>query len=208
MDFKGVKKNIYKRILEGFKIIFPLMLMLLVMGWILVILENSFKPLVHLFIPPQYYFPGLGLIVAMMGLSFLSLIVQMWVMRPIYEWFMKWISHIPIISSLYEWTGNLVRAFTSDDPHERGKPVIVQFGNVQLFGLLTNENIKSRVDEISGKDMVAVFIQMSYQIGGYTVIVERERIKELKMATEEMFTMVLTAALVQKKASVTATPDI
>jgi uncharacterized membrane protein len=67
----------------------------------------------------------------------------------------------------------------------------------RLSGFITDAN---RAGFAAGDppDRVAVYLPMSYQIGGFTVLLPRDRLKPLAMNVEEAMRLVLTAGVGRK----------
>ena len=65
----------------------------------------------------------------------------------------------------------------------------------QLIGFMTSTAPDALSRAGVPGERVAVYLPMSYQIGGYTLYVERERIIPLDMDVEEAMRMVLTAGI-------------
>ncbi len=49
------------------------------------------------------------------------------------------------------------------------------------------------------EDKVAVYLPLSYQLGGYTVYLSKDRVKVIDMSVEDAMRRVLTAGLSTKK---------
>jgi uncharacterized membrane protein len=64
---------------------------------------------------------------------------------------------------------------------------------------LTRESFDDAPEGLGGRDVVAVFLPMSYQIGGFTVFVPRARTTPVDLTIEEGMRLALTAAMAVKK---------
>jgi uncharacterized membrane protein len=76
----------------------------------------------------------------------------------------------------------------------QGKVVLVQMQNgAEQLGFLTREDFA----DLPGfdPDRVAVYLPMSYQLGGFTVIVPRSRIREVPMKAEDALRFCVTAGV-------------
>lgn len=185
----------HRLLMEGLKLLLPLLLLFVILAWTISFLEGLFRPLALLFIPESYYFPGLGLLFGIAALLVMSILIQAWVIRNIYAALMGLIGKIPLLKTLYEWTGNFVKMATSTDPKERSTPVSVKLGQFQLMGFITEEEVKRWDKAIEGDELVAVYLPLSYQIGGCMLLVPRSCLTILTIRNEELLTTLLSAGL-------------
>jgi uncharacterized membrane protein len=78
--------------------------------------------------------------------------------------------------------------------------VMVQIGDsrARVLGLVTREDFSDLPPGIGAKDSVAVYVPMSYQLGGFTTIVPRSAIQPVNMTMEEAMRFAVTAGLSKK----------
>jgi uncharacterized membrane protein len=65
----------------------------------------------------------------------------------------------------------------------------------RLLGFVTRAEFTDLPAGIGTASEVAVYLPMSYQVGGYTVIVPREAVRAIEMSREEAMKFILTAGL-------------
>ena len=63
---------------------------------------------------------------------------------------------------------------------------------METLGLITREEFSDIGDSPFGVGKVAVYIPMSYMVGGMTVIVSREEIREVDIPVERAFKLAIT----------------
>ena len=73
--------------------------------------------------------------------------------------------------------------------------VSVDGDNLRLMGLVTREDFTDLPKGISDEQSVAVYLPMSYQLGGFTVIVSRDKIRSVDMKVDQAMQFVLTAGV-------------
>ena len=79
-----------------------------------------------------------------------------------------------------------------------GQVVLVQMPNlpVRMLGFVTLDDLEGAgLPTVEGVDSVAVYLPMSYQIGGYTVLLPRSYLTPLDMGMEEAMRFLITAGL-------------
>ena len=150
-------------------------------------------------IPEQYYVPGIGLLVGICFLFCVGLLVNAWIFKWVFGLGEKLLERIPLIKSVYGALRDFMHYFSpSGEQKELKKVVMVSINNMQLIGFMVSE-----AGELPGVDMpddkVAVYLPMSYQIGGFTVYISKENIQLIDMSVEDAMRQVLTAGLSKKK---------
>ena len=78
---------------------------------------------------------------------------------------------------------NVTHFFQTSPSGERDKVVEVTIAGQTLVGFITRENF-SELPSME-TDRVAVFLPMSYQIGGYTILVPKSAVKPIDLSVEE-----------------------
>jgi len=183
-------------LLKGIATVLPVGLTLYLIYWLSVSVETLFRPILTAILPKQYYVPGMGLVTGFIILFAIGLAVNAWMVRRLFEYSDELLERIPLIKSVYGTVRDFTKYFFAAGPHHEAQPVVlIKLGEVRLIGIQTSEH----VDEIPAsdqlEDMVAVYIPMSYQIGGYTVYVPRSHVEKLDMRFEDAMRHVLTAGV-------------
>ncbi len=81
-----------------------------------------------------------------------------------------------------------------ESPGELQRVVMVQWGPGRAIGFVTQEN--ANVPGLgTDESLVAVYLPMSYQIGGYTLYLPRDRIQPTDLTVEAAMRIVLTGGL-------------
>jgi len=116
------------------------------------------------------------------------------VVRQIYVRLTALLERIPIVKSVYGMIVDVARLVGSAEERPFRQVVLVQLleGGEQL-GFLTRDDF-AELPEV-GAGRVAVFVPMSYQLGGFTVIVPRERVREVAMKVEDALRFCITAGV-------------
>jgi uncharacterized membrane protein len=77
------------------------------------------------------------------------------------------------------------------------RAVTVSIGDSQLrlLGLLTRESAAHLTADEQDRNCAAVYLPMSYALGGFMVLVPKESVSPLKMSAEDMLRVALTAGM-------------
>jgi uncharacterized membrane protein len=80
------------------------------------------------------------------------------------------------------------------DERELGSAVLVDVApGISLVGFVTSEHVPFAAEGAEEEPSIAVFLPMSYQIGGYTVCLPASRVRRLELSNEAAMRWVLTA---------------
>jgi len=185
--------------MRGLIAVAPIAITFAILIWLFTFLEDFIGGLLKDIIGPQFYFPGLGILLALVFIFFVGLIINTFLIQRLYEWGEKLLNRIPLVKTLYGSVTDLMSFFHKKDKSSEGRVVAIEYDNSRLLGLVTRENFDGLAEGIGKNDEIAVFLPMSYQIGGYTVIVPRSRVKPIDMSVEEGMRFVVTAGAPGKK---------
>ena len=104
------------------------------------------------------------------------------------------IERIPIVKTIYGMFVDVARLVASGEEKPFRKVVMIQLPEgIEQIGFLTRDAFDDHPDIGEGK--VAVYLPMSYQLGGFTVIVPADRVRELSMTVEEALRFCVTAGV-------------
>lgn len=187
---------IWKNALKGLAAVLPVTLTIYLVYWLGVYLEQALHPVITLIVPERFYQPGLGLVAGLILLFFIGLAVNAWVVQRLFRLVEALLEQIPLVKSIYGSLHDFMSYFSSAE--QRGglkQVVLVSFGEAKLIGFLTRENVADIPGLESGEEIVAVYLPLSYQIGGYTVYLPRTQVTPLDIGMEEAMRRVLTAEL-------------
>ena len=156
--------------------------------------EDLLRRVLLLFVEEQDIWPGMGLALSIVLVMGVGLLMYSFVARQIYLWLTALLERIPIVKSIYGMIVDVARLFGSPDERPFRTVVLVARpdGGEQL-GFLTRDDFADMPDV--GKGKVAVYLPMSYQLGGFTVIVPRQHVREVAMKVEDALRFCVTAGV-------------
>jgi len=198
-------KSLGRIFLKGLVAMLPLAITLYVVYWLISTSESLMGPLMKQVLPEGWYFPGLGSLIGVVLIFILGLVLQAWLVRQLFHGIDALLNRLPLIKTIYGSVRDLLGFFTGAEGKIGDKVVMVQFesaGNpVRLLGLVTRDTFNDLPDGVTGdaEQQVAVYLPMSYQIGGFTVVVPSASVTPVDMTTEEALRFALTAGVTTKK---------
>lgn len=182
--------------LTGLLALLPIFITIAVVLWLLQVAESVLGGLLGILLPSSLYLPGMGIVLTI-GLIFLvGAGMQGLVMRQFLGWVEQVINRIPLVKTVYGAVRDLTGLMGNKSGRKFSQVVMVQLPNLpmRLVGFVTIENL-AEVGLTCGDDEVAVYLPMSYQIGGYTLLLPRRYLTPLDMGFEEAMRFVITAGL-------------
>ncbi len=109
-------------------------------------------------------------------------------------------NRLPLVKTIYTAIKDFIAYLNPEKGSEMGKVVLVQLPgqSFQLIGFVTREQFTDLPFTPAAEGPVAVYMPMSYQIGGYTLFLPRECLTPLDVPFEQAMRLVLTGAVTKK----------
>lgn len=148
-------------------------------------------------LPDQFYLPGMGLVAGVVVILLIGLAVRAWVVRKLLDWLEQLMRRLPMVKTLYGAVSDFLGYFSNSSKAEFNKVVLVEIPALEarIVGFVTNESLRQLKagDELQGH--VAVYMPMSYQIGGYTLLLKPQQLTPLDIPFEEAMRFAMTAGI-------------
>jgi uncharacterized membrane protein len=211
--------------LQGIALIAPLALTLALLVWlghsVEVVVGSALKQL----LPAGWYLPGLGL-AAGIGLTLVAgLLANLFLVRWLLNALERLLDRIPLVKSLFKGLKDVSRFFEQGGDKQIGRPVSVRLplgdGDFLLVGFVMQERARLPTPggpaanpdanrDASGQEAqerIAVYLPMSYQVGGYTLYLDPARVEGLDVSPEEALRAVLTGGALSGSAGTRGPAD-
>jgi uncharacterized membrane protein len=193
---------IAKVFFRGLGILIPIGLTLYAVYWLILAAERWLGSGLQaiLSMTPIPYLPGMG-VVAMLLLVFLvGLGTFSRTFRRLVDYLGDLLGRIPLVKTLYGGLTDLMDFVRQGRDRQQGLSHVVSVEIRQgwsLVGFVTRETFEQLPEQLSpdGTDKVAVYLPMSYQIGGFTVYLPRRQVTRLDMSVEDAMRLSLTAGM-------------
>ncbi len=191
-------KTIGKYILTGLITTLPVILTLYILYWLAVTAETLLADLV----PRGIYLPGMGVATALLVMLVIGMMMHT---RPIRRLFIRAerIFYIlPLVKTVYSAFRDFMDFLSPARKKKLEQVVAVTLGEtgMHLIGFVTQAENDQLPEEFQDGDNVMVYLPMSYQLGGYAVLVPRASVRPLNMSMEEAMRFVLTAGITRLSA--------
>lgn len=186
-------KKLGRLFLQGLMAILPIVLTLYLLYW----LASTAESVLRFVIPKDYYYTGMGVTAGVLMTLGIGILLKIWVFRKLFSLGEKLLEQIPGIKSLYGSVRDLVGFFDASKEKGFDKTVMVSIGDdeTSLMGLMTRDDFSDLPKGIGDDETVAVYLPMSYQLGGFTVMVPKSKIRPVDMKVDQAMQFVLTAGV-------------
>lgn len=191
----SLPRTIGKIFLTGLLTVLPIVLTLYFTVWVLTVLERFFGRQVLFLIPDEWYHTGMGLVVAVVVVFAVGVLMHAILFRRLFGWAEWLVLEIPLVRSVYTAMRDLLGLFAQDKEPALQVVSLSLPGEVRLLGFVTRTDLADAAPGIAHSEEVAVYLPMSYQIGGYTVLVPRSALTPVNMSREDAMKFILTAGL-------------
>jgi len=189
-------RKIWNTILKGLVAILPVGLTVYVIYAIARMAEGLFSAIMKLIVPDRYYWPGLGLLAGVLVLYFVGLAVNAYVVHRALRLSDEFFARIPVVKTFYLAIRDFTRFFPSPgSASELQRVVMVPYGAGKVIGFVTSESDEMLRRSGDKAGTVAVYMPMSYMMGGYTVFVQRELVEPTSLSVEEGMRIALMGAV-------------
>lgn len=184
---------------RGLLTLIPVVLTVYIVYTVFSLFESFLKNLLKWILPEHLYIPGLGFILSILIIFGFGLLLNYYLTQRLIYFLEQQLLKIPLVKIIYSPLRDLVQLFSNKD-QSMGRPVLVNLEAVgfRIFGLVTREQFE---DLHLGHDLsqsVSVYIPMSYQLGGYTLLVPKSCIEPLEIPLEKAMTLAITGWIKSK----------
>jgi len=193
-----MRKNLNMRKLnqiffKGLILVLPVTLTFYLLYWASTKIESVFKSLLLFILGKELYIPGLGILVTFIFVFIIGLLVNNFITGRIISWFTNILERVPLIKVIYNPLKDLMGLIPGGDKaKERPQRVVLvplSGLGVEALGLVTREEL----EELPTKNLVSVYIPLSYMLGGITILIDRDKLKKVDMKVDQALKLSVTA---------------
>ncbi len=181
--------------LSGLATVLPVALTLYVFWWLGSGAEAFLGGLLRRVLPESLYVPGAGLVLGFVLLIGVGLVMRAVVARRFERFVDRLMARIPLVKTIYGSVGDLLSLFSKKGTSHIDHVVLITLADppVRMLGLVTRSEVPE-LDAGGEEDpCAAVYVPMSYGIGGYTVLVRRSALTPVHMGVEQALRFAITA---------------
>jgi uncharacterized membrane protein len=185
----------------GLVVILPLAVTIYVLYWLVSSLESLVESILEP-IPQVEYVAGQGVVITVALIFAFGLAMKVSIARRVLGWMEGQVNRVPLVKTLYGSFRDLMDFFSGSKEQEMSKVVMVDLdgsGRQRLMGFVMREQFDDLPEGVGDESRVAVYLPMSYQIGGFTTIVPRDAIQPIDMSIQDGMRFALTAGVKKEK---------
>lgn len=189
-----------KLFLKGLAVVIPLALTVAILWWLAGGAERLLGGLLLRFLPEGWYVPGMGLMAGIAITMLIGLLSHVLVFQKLFTYGEDFLNRLPLVKTIYTAIKDFVGYFSPDSKAAMSKVVLVRLPGQEFeqIGFVTREDFSSLPVDLSVTSPVAVYLPMSYQIGGYTLFLPRSAVTPIDMSFEEGMKLVLTGGVTRE----------
>jgi uncharacterized membrane protein len=186
-----------RNILTGIVTVLPVLLTLYLLYWFAVTAESALGSLIKSMVEDSVYWPGMGLLVALVVVFLVGLLMHAYVFQRVFAIAENLLYRMPVIRTIYRAMRDFFNYFDPARMKDFDQVVAVELGStgMQVIGFVTQANPQRLPKTYGNQDTVLVYLPMSYMIGGYAVLMPRSAVRPLDMNLEEAMRFTLTAGV-------------
>jgi len=183
-------------LLRGLIVVLPIFFTLWLLWWLASSTESLLKRAMLLVIPAELYRPGMGFVAAVVLLIAIGFLFNTVRVRGALASWEGYLDHIPVVKTVYGAIRDFMKLLPAGGKRrELQRVVLARFGDIQLIGFVTRDDASQLGIVDAEDDLIAVYFPMSYQIGGYTMLLPRSSVVPLDLSVETAMRLVLTGGV-------------
>lgn len=186
-----------KLFLQGLAVIIPVSLTLAILWWMARGAEQFLGGILMYVLPQGWYIPGMGVVSAIAITIVVGLLTHILIFQKLFAIPDAIFKRLPLVKTVYSAFKDFFDYLSPDSKVGMSKVVLVKLPGqeYQVIGFVTREDFSRLPIEISVEEPIAVYLPMSYMVGGYTLFLPRSCLTPVDMSFEEGMKLVLTGAV-------------
>lgn len=188
-------KQIQKIFVSGLISFLPIAVTIYIVFAGVTIVDSLLGNILRRFLPPEAYLPGFGFLATLILIFLLGFLLNNFVTAGLFRKVQEKLTEVPLIKVVYSPLRDLMNLFGSGETQNQLKKVVlvkISEGK-HVLGLVTRENFDDLKLEVTlSSSKVSVYIPMSYGLGGYTLLIDKNQIEPFDIPVEKAMSLALT----------------
>ncbi|MES2527713.1 MAG: DUF502 domain-containing protein [Bdellovibrionota bacterium] len=186
-------KKLNQIFFKGLIVVLPITLTFYLLYWASINVESIFGPMLARVLGDWLYVPGLGILLSLIFIMLVGVLVSNYITARFFTWITGLLEKVPLIKAIYSPLRDLMGLIPgkSSDGSKLQRVVLVPLEpmGVKVLGLVTREDL----DELPGKNLISVYIPLSYMLGGVTVLIEPSKVEKVDMPVDVALKLSVTS---------------
>jgi uncharacterized membrane protein len=175
---------------RGLITLLPVALTIYILYSAVIILENLLGSVLRQVIP--IYIPGLGLLLTLVLIFLFGLLLNNFLTARLLGTFESALIQVPFIRTIYSPLKDLMNLFDRKGQQAQSVVLVSLFDGMQVMGVVTREKFRDLPFHQLTTNKVAVFLPFSYGLGGYTLLIPRDKITVIDIPIEKAMSLAVT----------------
>jgi len=186
-----------KLFLKGLAVVIPATLTLAILWWMARGAEQVLGGLLMKFLPEGWYIPGMGLVSAVAITILIGLLTHVILFQKLFALGEAILNRLPLVKTIYSAIKDFIAYLSPDSKTALSKVVLVKIPGAEFeqLGFVTREDFSRLPMKPTVEEPIAVYLPMSFQIGGYTLFLPRSCLTPIDISFEDGMKLVLTGAV-------------
>ena len=189
-------KRLTAILMKGLAAVLPIGLTLYAVWWLARTAEGLMRGAITLFVPPDQYRPGMGILAGLLLLFIIGSVVNAYIVRRAISVWEEFLGRIPLVKTVYSAVRDVTRLLPSGEGRRDLQSVVVwRVGEARFLGFVTRDGLPELEKQAGGVDLVAVYFPLSYMLGGVTVYLPKTAVEHIDMPVEAAMRLALTGGM-------------
>lgn len=191
-------KKIKVIFLSGLVSFLPLALTIYIVYAGVSIVENLLGQFLRQLLPENTYIPGYGFLATIILIFILGLLLNNLVTATLIQRIQEKLTEIPFVKVVYSPLRDLMNLFSKGQNQNSLKKVVMVAitPHISVLGLVTREDFTDlNLNFDITTEKMAVYIPMSYGLGGYTLLMDKKLLQPMDLPVEKAMSLALTGWL-------------
>jgi len=186
-----------KLFLKGLAVVIPATLTLAILWWMARGAEEILGGVLVKFLPEGWYIPGMGLVSALAITILVGLLTHVILFQKLFALGETILNRLPLVKTIYSALKDFIGYLSPDSKMALSKVVLVKLPGAEFeqLGFVTREDFSRLPIKVTVEEPIAVYLPMSFQIGGYTLFLPRACLTPIDISFEDGMKLVLTGAV-------------
>lgn len=193
-------KTLRAYLFAGLVVWVPIVVTFVVLRFIIDLLDNTIALIPHQYQPEQLFginIPGVGVIFSMTLLLVTGIIATNFLGQRLFSWGEALLTRIPLVSSIYNATKQVIQAIFSTNSLAFRKVMLVEYPRKGIWSLGFQTGSAPKLSDV-GESMITVFIPTTPNpTSGFLLLVAEQEVKEVKMSVDEALKFIISLGVMQ-----------
>ena len=193
-------KNLVRKFLIGLSILLPVAVSVQLAIWLIRTVESWLRPIWIFILPQNWYLPGFAIVSFVLVAVLIGISANLPVFKQVWNIPGRLMENTPVIRTVYATIKDLLNLLSGEKFSDQSVVwVSIPESGGRLLGIVTKSGSEkqSSLGKIIEEDEVAVYLPMSYNAGGYMVILPKDRLEYVKMEPGDALRLIMSSGLGQ-----------